>query len=54
VPCVQLNPKVKAENPSAKLGDISKIIGAMWQKETPEVKAIYEAKAAEDKIRFVI
>lgn len=44
-------PIVKAENPTAKLGDISKIIGAMWQKETPEAKAIFEAKAAGDKIR---
>ncbi len=39
-------------NPEAKFGDISRLAGEAWKNESAEVKAIYEAKAADDKKRY--
>ena len=44
--------KVKQENPSASLGEISKILGEKWKGISDERRANYQAKAAELKAEY--
>ena len=43
-------PQVKKENPEAKMGEMSKIIGEKWKGLTDEEKAPYQKKAEADKV----
>ena len=45
-------PKVKAANPDFGVGDIAKELGRRWSEATEEIKAKYEAKAANDRVRY--
>ena len=45
-------PHLVEANPEAKMGDISKLIGAEWKELSEEDKAPYEAEAAQDKERY--
>jgi hypothetical protein len=38
--------EVKAANPTAKLGEISKLIGAQWKALTAEQQAVYKTPVA--------
>ena len=49
---VQLNPTLKAENPDASFGDISKLAGEKWKAMSAEEKEKYEALASSDKDRY--
>jgi hypothetical protein len=44
--------KVKSENPDSKVGDISKIIGAMWKELSPSKKKKFEKLASEAKAKY--
>ncbi|BDA48008.1 probable AT-rich interactive domain-containing protein 2 at N-terminal half [Coccomyxa sp. Obi] len=44
--------KAKAEHPSSDQKEISKIVGEMWQRATPEEKAPYVEQARIDKARY--
>lgn len=50
--CADERAPIKAAHPSHSVGDIAKELGEKWNKVTPDVKAKYEAKAAQDKIRY--
>lgn len=43
---------LKAHNPSAKFGDISRIVASMWEALGEAEKAVYKKRNEEDKIRF--
>lgn len=45
--------KVKAHNPSAKFGDISRSVAAMWEGLNEDEKLVYRNRSAEDHERFV-
>ena len=45
-------PKVKAANPDFGVGDIAKELGRRWAEASEEVKAKFEAKAANDRVRY--
>jgi hypothetical protein len=44
--------KVKAKNPEASTTQLSRVLGEQWRALTPEAKAVFEQKAADDKIRY--
>jgi hypothetical protein len=44
--------KVLEETPGLSLGDVAKALGARWKAISPEVKAGYEAKARELKVKY--
>jgi structure-specific recognition protein 1 len=44
--------KVVSENPGSSIGDVAKILGAKWKEITEQEKKIFEAKAAQDKLRY--
>lgn len=44
--------KVKAANPDFGVGDVAKELGRRWAEATEEVKAKYEAMAANDRVRY--
>ncbi|GAB4814016.1 hypothetical protein N2152v2_001062 [Parachlorella kessleri] len=44
--------EVKKENPEAKMGELSKIIGEKWKGLTDEEKAPFQKKAEADKERY--
>jgi len=48
----KIRPKIKAENPSAKFGDLGKLIGAAWQALPAEDKKEFEEAAEGDKKRY--
>ena len=43
---------VKAIHPTYSVGEVAKDLGEKWNKVTPDVKSKYEAKAAQDKVRY--
>lgn len=49
---MEMREKVKADMPSATFVDISKQLAERWTQATPDVKSVYEKKAAEDKERY--
>ena len=44
--------KVKAANPESTTTQLSQLLGQQWRALTPDEKAVFEKKAAEDKIRY--
>ena len=48
---VEMRPKLKAENPDIKFGEIGKKLGELFRNLSPEEKERYEKKAAQDKVR---
>jgi hypothetical protein len=42
---IEQRPKVRAENPKLKFGQVAKKIGAMWRALSPQERAVYEANA---------
>lgn len=49
----EIRTQVKTDNPKAKFGDISKIIGNKWKTLSDDEKVPYKAKAEEDKGRYI-
>ena len=43
---------MKAANPDFGVGDIAKELGRRWAEASEEVKAKFEAKAANDRVRY--
>ena len=43
------NVQIRESNPNATFGEISKLVGVMWQKTTPSVKAHYRSRVIEAK-----
>ncbi len=50
--CDDRRAALKADNPKASVGDMSKIFGAEWKELSDDDKKPYEAKAAADKSRY--
>jgi len=50
--CADERPSVKVKFPTHSVGDTAKELGERWNKVTPDVKAKYEAKAAQEKKRY--
>lgn len=50
--CDDRRAALKADNPKASVGDMSKIMGAEWKELSAEEKKPYEDKAAADKSRY--
>jgi len=50
--CHDERPAVKAVFPNYSVGEAAKELGERWNKVSAEVKAKYEAKAAQDKQRY--
>ncbi|CAF0808566.1 unnamed protein product [Brachionus calyciflorus] len=50
--CADERPNVKAKFPQFSVGETAKELGERWNKVTPEAKAQYEAKAAQEKKRY--
>jgi len=50
--CNMERENVKAKNPSAKFGDIAKILGKNWREATADIKKKYEELAQADKERY--
>ena len=50
--CHDERPAVKAVYPNYSVGEAAKELGERWNKVSAEVKAKYEAKAAQDKQRY--
>ena len=48
----EMRPKLKAENPDIKFGELGKKLGELFRNLSPEEKERYEQKASEDKARF--
>ena len=46
-------PKVRAANPSFAVGDIAKELGRRWADAEPTLKAKYEARAEQDRERYI-
>ena len=44
--------KVKAKNPEASTTKLSQLLGEQWRALTPDAKAVFEKKAADDKVRY--
>jgi hypothetical protein len=49
---VEKRPEIKEANPSLKLGEISKMIGASWQGLSTAEKKPYEERAAKQKAAY--
>jgi high mobility group protein B2 len=47
-----IRPSVKEENPDASFGDVAKIISKQYKQLTEKELAVYQKKAAEDKVRY--
>ena len=45
-------PKVRADNPGMKMGDVSKLVGEKWKALQPEDKVKYEDMSSKDKERY--
>jgi len=43
---------IRVEQPGAGVGDVAKVLSARWAVEPPEVKAVYEQRAYQDKQRY--
>ncbi|CAF0808530.1 unnamed protein product [Brachionus calyciflorus] len=50
--CADERAGVKALHPSYSVGEVAKDLGEKWNKIAPEIKAKYEAKAAQEKQRY--
>jgi len=48
----ETRPKIVAENPDMKFGQIGKLIGEMWREMDEEARAPYQQMAEEDKGRY--
>jgi len=48
----EMRDQVKEENPGAKIGTISKILGQKWKEMDDDAKAPYVEKAVADKARY--
>jgi len=47
-----IRPRIKAENPTAKFGEIGKLIGQAWASVDPQEKEKYEEMAKKDRERY--
>ena len=47
--CAEMRASVTKKNPTAKMGEMSKILGMMWNKLKPEDKTKYEKMADDEK-----
>lgn len=50
--CQEERPKLKAQNPTASIGELGKILGEKWKALDPSAKAPFEKLAAADQERY--
>lgn len=48
----EMRPKLKEENPDLSFGDLAKLVGQKYKELSEDDKAVYEAKANNDKKRY--
>eukprot|EP00096_Caligus_rogercresseyi_P010097 TRINITY_DN3564_c0_g1_i2.p1 TRINITY_DN3564_c0_g1~~TRINITY_DN3564_c0_g1_i2.p1 ORF type:complete len:183 (-),score=71.26 TRINITY_DN3564_c0_g1_i2:228-776(-) len=48
----EMQSSVKAHNPEAKFGEVSKIVASMWDTLDEEAKATYRGRSEEDELRY--